>query len=93
MGEKLLEAKLRDKIKKLGGLALKFYCMSFTGMPDRLVLMPGGRVYFVELKSEGKKPSARQKIVIGMLKKLGFEVWVIDTGLLLNEFLELVQLC
>ena len=93
MGEKLLEAKLRDKIKKLGGLALKFYCMSFTGMPDRLVLMPGGRVYFVELKSEGKKPSARQKIVIGMLKKLGFEVWVIDTNLLLSEFLELVQLC
>ena len=93
MGEKLLEAKLRDKIKKLGGLALKFYCMSFTGMPDRLVLMPGGRIYFVELKSEGKKPSARQKIVIGMLKKLGFEVWVIDTNLLLSEFLELVQLC
>jgi hypothetical protein len=55
-------------------------------MPDRIVLMPGGRIWFVELKTTGKKPTPRQEFVIGWLRKLGFEVWVIDTQELLNEF-------
>jgi hypothetical protein len=85
--EKLLEKKLREQVKKLGGLALKFWCLSFTGMPDRMVLMPGGRIWFVEMKSTGKQPNGRQKIVIPLLRKLGFNVWVINTQELLDEFL------
>ena len=55
MNEKLLEKKLREEVKKLGGLALKFTSSTYTGMPDRIVLMPKGKVYFVELKTTGQK--------------------------------------
>ena len=89
--EKTIEKKLRERVKKAGGLAIKFFVLSFTGFPDRIVLMPGARIWFVELKSEGKKLSPRQAIVIGMLRKLGFEVWVIDTEILLQDFLKLIQ--
>jgi hypothetical protein len=86
MNEKLIEKKLRELVKKMGGIALKFFCMSFTGMPDRIVLMPRGHVWFVELKSTGKKPTPRQQVVHTFLRKLGFEVWVIDSQELLNDF-------
>lgn len=89
--EKAIERKLRESVKKAGGLAIKFFVLSFTGFPDRIVLMPGARIWFVELKSEGKKLSPRQAIVIGMLRKLGFEVWVIDTEILLQEFLNEIK--
>lgn len=85
--EKLLERKLRESVKKLGGWAVKFWAVNSAGFPDRLVLMPGGKIYFVELKSEGKKPSPIQVVMIENLRRLGFAVWVIDTQILLDEFL------
>lgn len=91
MAEKTLEKKLRETVKKLKGLALKIYCLSFTGLPDRIVLMPGGRIWFVEMKSEGKVPSPRQLAVIGLLQRMGFSVWVIDTDELLQNFLKEIQ--
>jgi hypothetical protein len=91
MNEKLIEKKLREQVKKLGGLAVKFFVLSFTGFPDRIVLMPGARIWFVELKSTGKKPSPRQRIVIEVLQKLGFTVLVIDSEETLKVFLELIK--
>lgn len=88
MNEKTIEKKLREGVKSLGGIALKFYCLSFTGMPDRIVLMPGGKIGFAEIKSPGKKPTARQKKVHDFLRGLGFSVWVIDRDILLFEFLK-----
>ena len=76
--EKLLEKKLREGVKKLGGEAIKFFCPTFTGLPDRIILMPGGRVYFAEMKTTGEKPSPRQEVVHKWLRGLGFTVWVID---------------
>ena len=89
--EKGIETKLRDAVKTLKGLAIKIYCLSFTGLPDRIVLMPGGRIWFVELKAPGKKPSPQQLLVHGLLRKLGFEVWVIDTREILQEFINRIQ--
>lgn len=91
ISEKILEKNLREEIKKLGGWAVKFWGVSFSGFPDRIILMPGGKISFVELKSTGKKPSPRQEVVIGMLQNLGFKVFVIDTKILLNEFLKSLQ--
>ncbi|MEI8142847.1 MAG: VRR-NUC domain-containing protein [Chitinophagia bacterium] len=91
MNEKILERKLREAVKSLGGIALKFSSVFYTGMPDRIVLMEGGKLFFVELKSTGGTPSPRQRIVHQMLQKLGFEVWVIDTPELLQEFLKHIQ--
>ena len=87
--EKTLEKKLTAGAKRLKGIALKFHCLSFTGFPDRIVLIPMGRLYLVELKSEGKKPSPRQVIVHEMLRKLGFPVYVIDSEETLKNFLEI----
>lgn len=87
MNEKLLERKLRDGVKAQRGYAIKFFAPTFTGLPDRIVLKPRGRVWFVEVKTTGKQPTARQLFVHDLLKGLGFEVWVIDTQELLNQFL------
>lgn len=89
--EKVIEKRLALEVKKLGGLALKFTSTFFTGVPDRIVLMPKGKIYFVELKSEGKKPTPRQVIVIGQLRLLGFKVFVIDTSVKLKMFLDEIQ--
>lgn len=89
--EKLLERKLRESVKKMGGWAVKFWAVNLAGFPDRIVLMPGGRIWFVEMKSEGKKPSPIQNVIIPKLRGLGFEVWVIDTQILLDRFLNEIQ--
>lgn len=89
--EKTLERKLQAGIKNRGGRALKFFCLSFTGMPDRICLMPGAKVWFVELKSTGKKLSPRQVLVHGWLRELGFKVFVIDTQEKLNDFFSHVE--
>lgn len=54
MREKTIEKKLADAVKARGGLAPKFTSPGFDGMPDRIVLMPGGRMAFVEVKAPGK---------------------------------------
>lgn len=87
-GEKNLESRLRDKVKKAGGIALKFWCVSFSGIPDRIVLMPGGRIWFVELKSTSKTPKPIQLRAQKMLSKLGFETFTIDTNERLTTFLK-----
>lgn len=86
--EKKLEKRLYNEVKKAGGKALKFFSYTFTGMPDRIVLMPAGRIYFVELKSTGKERSPRQKTVHKMLTDLGFKVYTIDTPEKLDSFLD-----
>lgn len=87
MTEKLLEKKLREAIKKAGGIAIKMWAISYTGLPDRLVLLPVGQVHFVELKSPGQKPRPVQIRVIDQLKALGFQVHIIDGLESLQTFL------
>jgi hypothetical protein len=74
------------KVKKRGGLPLKFASPFFTGLPDRLILLPGGRIRFAETKSTGETLSHRQKIVKRQLESLGFKVDVIDDQKTLDEF-------
>lgn len=78
-------------MKSLGGLALKFSSPYHRGIPDRVVLMPGGKISFVELKTTGKKPSALQRSRIEMLRGLGFNVEVIDDQESLDKFLKEIQ--
>lgn len=92
MKESTLEGRLEREVKRLGGLALKFFIFSFTGFPDRIVLMPGARVYFVELKAPGKTPSKRQAYVHKFLNKLGFTVYVIADRDRLDNFLILISI-
>ena len=62
----------------MGGVALKFTSPGFDGMPDRLLLFPGGRMAFVEVKAPGEKPRPLQLSRHGMLRGLGFKVFVLD---------------
>ena len=78
MNEKFIEQKLVTAVKTKGGIAPKFVSPSFAGMPDRLILMPGGMMAFAELKAPGMKPRALQATRHRMLRKLGFRVYVID---------------
>jgi hypothetical protein len=76
--EKQIELKLVTETRKKGGLAVKFVSPSFAGMPDRLVLLPGGKLAFVEVKAPGKKPRMLQVKRHEMLRELGFQVFVLD---------------
>lgn len=77
MLESYYENKLRTGVQKLGhGIkCLKFESPGFTGVPDRIILLPGAHVIFVELKQPGKRERKRQVYVQGLLRKLGFEVY------------------
>ena len=76
--EKQIEHALTLMVKARGGIAPKFVSPSFAGMPDRLVLLPGGVFAFAELKAPGMKPRALQLARHRLLKNLGFKVYVID---------------
>ena len=76
--EKEIEEKLRLSVKEHGGIALKFSSPGFDGMPDRLILLPNGKMAFAELKSLGKKPRPLQLSRHRLLRRLGFKVYVID---------------
>ena len=78
MREKIIEKELARAVKAKGGIAPKFTSPGFDGMPDRLVLLPSGRMAFVELKAPGKKPRALQEARHKLLRRLGFKVYVID---------------
>ena len=78
MREKGIEQKLVKAVKAAGGMAPKFVSPGYDGMPDRLVILPGGRMAFVEVKAPGKKPRPLQISRHKMLKRLGCRVFVLD---------------
>ena len=79
--EKEIERKLKVLVEgRLGGACLKWVCPGWRGVPDRIVLLPGGRVHFVELKRpQGSKVEPLQVWWKRRLEKLGFNVWHIYT--------------
>ena len=78
MRENQIEAKLKQMVEKQGGIAPKFVSPGLSGMPDRLVLLPGGHIAFVEVKAPGKAPRPLQEARHRILRKLGFKVYVLD---------------
>lgn len=87
MRENKIEAYLRDKVKHAGGIAYKFESPGNAGVPDRLVLLPGGRTVFVELKARGRKPTPLQLVQHKRIQALGHEVRVIDSREQVDEWL------
>ena len=88
MMEKSIEQKLVAKVKKLGGICPKFISPGYDGMPDRLVLLPKGKIGFVEVKKKGMKPRPLQLARHKLLKGLGFKVFVLDDEKDIDEILE-----
>lgn len=78
MKENLIERQLAIQVKRMGGMAVKFVSPGLDGVPDRIVLLPGGKCAFVELKAPGKKLRVLQEKRKRQLETLGFRVCVID---------------
>ena len=78
MTEKQIEQKLCKILKSKGGIAIKLNSLPMMGLPDRLVLLPEGKVMFVELKALGKKMRPIQVKKKIQLEELGFLVYCID---------------
>ena len=89
MSEKHIEQKLVKAVKAAGGIAPKFINPGLAGMPDRLVLLPDGKIAFVEVKGYRLKPRPLQIKRHETLRRLGFKVYVLDEqrqiGVILNE--------
>jgi hypothetical protein len=83
--EKLLERKLTAKVKSLGGWSIKLLPFIINGLPDRLILLPVGRAVFAEIKTTKKDPTKLQLVRHKKLKRLGFEVLIIDTSNRINS--------
>lgn len=88
MLESDLERKFVNEIKKVGGQAYKFISPGNAGVPDRLVILPGSKIGFAELKRPGEKPRALQKIQIKRLEKLGAFVMIVDSEEKIKKFIE-----
>lgn len=85
--ERQVEALLTSGVKKMGGVAYKFESKGNAGVPDRIVVMPGGKIYFVELKRSDGKLTSLQSRQINQLKRLGCEVSVLYGSLQVSNFL------
>ena len=79
MREKQIEQRLVHEVKHLDGLCPKWVSPGLAGVPDRIVLLPGGRIAFAELKAPGQMPRPLQQHRIEQLRQLGFRVYIIDS--------------
>ena len=91
MREKAIEQKLSLMVKKRGGICPKWVSPGFDGVPDRIVLLPEGRIAFVEVKAPGKKPRPLQTARHKLLTRLGFKVYVLDNEEQIGGILDEIQ--
>lgn len=77
--ENIIEAHLVKEVKARGGMAYKFVSPSHSNVPDRLCVMPGGRIFFVECKAPGKTPRPGQRRELDRLRAKGAEVYELDS--------------
>ena len=91
MREKTIESKLVKAVKEKGGIAPKFVSPGLDGVPDRLVLLPGGKIAFIELKAPGKELRPLQVRRKRQLEALGFSVYCIDSPNQIGEILNEIQ--
>ena len=89
--EKALEARLRREVEARGGKAIKLTSQLHRGLPDRLILMPEGQAFFVEVKTTGRKPTKLQRAVHRDLRAMGFDVFVVDSTASLEKVVALID--
>lgn len=90
--ETLIEAHLKKRAAKLGGLALKIVPSGRAGFPDRLVILPPGQLWFAELKTPEGALSPIQKVIHARLRKMGVEVVVLHDRDAIDRWLNSIRL-
>lgn len=88
VSEKAIEKYLTEQAEANGLLCLKYSNPNMVGYPDRLLVLPGGSVVWVELKSKGRKPTKIQQVRIAGLRNRGHYVWVIDNRKSIDRLME-----
>jgi len=91
MQEKLTERKLAEAVKSAGGMCPKFVSPGLDGMPDRIVLLPDGKIGFVEVKAAGKAPRALQFRRHEQLRALGQKVFLLDRAEQIGRIIDEIQ--
>lgn len=91
MREREIEQKLIDAIKAQGGVCWKFVSPGTAGIPDRIILMPMGRIAFVEVKAPGESPRKLQLARHRLLRRLGFKTFVLDNPEQIGGILDEIQ--
>lgn len=85
------EALLASAVKRMHGLCLKLKFIGIDGAPDRLLFLPFGRLYFVELKKPGGRLEKSQQILFPMLEKIGFKIWILYGEEDVKKFIHLLE--
>ena len=91
MRENVIERALVDEVKRRGGMAFKFNSMGCNGVPDRLVLLPGRKIAFIEVKAPGEVMRPLQKRRKRQIEVLGFPVYCLDNQEGIEVILDEVQ--
>lgn len=87
MLEKDIERHLREGVKKLGGMCIKFTSPGMPGVPDRIIITATGRIIFAELKADRGYLSKLQEYTIGEMRKRGADVRVVKGLAAVKELL------
>ena len=86
--ERDIEKWMREKIEQLGGVFMKWVSPGNDGVPDRIAILPGGAVYFIELKRDGERPRKLQKWQQARLRRLGCDVRTVEGMKEARQFIE-----
>ena len=86
--ERNIERKLVSGVKAMGGIAYKWVSPGNTGVPDRIVIFPDGKIEFVELKTETNKPTPLQTAQMKRLHHMNCVVYVLRGETAVNEYLD-----
>lgn len=89
--EKQIEQQFVKAVKAKGGICPKFVSPGFDGVPDRLILLPYGRIAFAEMKAPGKKIRPLQVRRKAQLQRLGFKVYCVDNVQMIGGILDEIQ--
>lgn len=89
--ERDIEKWMREKIEQLGGQFMKWVSPGNDGVPDRIAILPGGKVYFIELKKDGETPRKLQVWQQNRLRRLGCDVRTVEGMDEARQFIEEVS--
>ncbi len=91
MRETTLERRLVREVERIGGLAPKWISPGNRGVPDRIVILPGGGTVYVEMKAPGKPLAPLQEHWKRKLLKLGHRHYKIDSNEDIDRFIDEVR--